>query len=149
MDGLRPKHLGCYGYHRNTSPNIDNLAKDSVLFQKHFSTNGTTDNSFLSYLSGRHILKGPGLGVHVSDGMFYSPEELKNFFDSGGTFLQEILKKHNYKTYCLKHLHGWQKRGFDYYFKETFSNLHELSDSFENCVKTNYTERTTDCSIHD
>ena len=32
LDTLRPDHLGCYGYHRNTSPNIDEIASDSLLF---------------------------------------------------------------------------------------------------------------------
>jgi len=27
LDTLRPDHLGCYGYHRNTSPNIDRIAR--------------------------------------------------------------------------------------------------------------------------
>ena len=30
IDSLRPDHLGCYGYHRDTSPNIDRLARDAV-----------------------------------------------------------------------------------------------------------------------
>lgn len=32
IDTLRPDHLGCYGYHRNTSPNIDALASEATLF---------------------------------------------------------------------------------------------------------------------
>ncbi len=32
IDTLRADHLGCYGYHRNTSPTIDTVAKDAVRF---------------------------------------------------------------------------------------------------------------------
>ncbi|HNW40137.1 MAG TPA: sulfatase, partial [Candidatus Omnitrophota bacterium] len=32
VDSLRPDHLGCYGYPKNISPNIDKLAKEGVIF---------------------------------------------------------------------------------------------------------------------
>ena len=38
IDSLRPDHLGCYGYHRNTSPNIDLIAKEGVKFTNFYST---------------------------------------------------------------------------------------------------------------
>ena len=37
IDTLRADHLGCYGYGRPTSPNIDALAKKGVLFENAFS----------------------------------------------------------------------------------------------------------------
>jgi hypothetical protein len=34
LDSVNPEHLSCYGYHRQTSPNIDKIAKQGVLFTK-------------------------------------------------------------------------------------------------------------------
>ena len=36
LDTLRPDHLGCYGYHRNTSPNIDRIASEGVRFDEYY-----------------------------------------------------------------------------------------------------------------
>jgi arylsulfatase A-like enzyme len=38
VDSLRPDHLGAYGYHRNTSPNIDKLAKKGVIFTEYYTS---------------------------------------------------------------------------------------------------------------
>ncbi|MDD5192069.1 MAG: sulfatase [Candidatus Nanoarchaeia archaeon] len=112
MDALRAKNLSCYGYSRNTSPNIDLLAKQGILFEEAFSTNNTTNPSFLSIHSGRHLLK------IDKDTFIYNEKEISSFFNSGGVFIQEILKKLGYKTYCLNYLYDWQKKGFDFYFKQ-------------------------------
>jgi arylsulfatase A-like enzyme len=45
---LRTDHLGCYGYHRNTSPNIDKLAKEGILFENAFSQASFTMGSLMS-----------------------------------------------------------------------------------------------------
>lgn len=37
IDALRADHLGAYGYHRNTSPNIDRLAARSCVFDNAFT----------------------------------------------------------------------------------------------------------------
>ena len=34
IDTLRADHLGCYGYFRNTSPKMDELAGESILFER-------------------------------------------------------------------------------------------------------------------
>lgn len=51
VDSLRPDHLGCYGYFRDTSPNIDCLADDSVLFTNSVSTTTWTLPAHISMLT--------------------------------------------------------------------------------------------------
>ncbi len=51
IDSLRSDHLGCYGYHRNTSPNIDSLASRGVLFREAISNGGHTPDAFPAILA--------------------------------------------------------------------------------------------------
>lgn len=57
IDTLRPDHLGCYGYGRNTSPNIDRVAKNGVLFTNCFASDAPCLPSRAAMFSGK-------LGVH-------------------------------------------------------------------------------------
>ena len=52
VDVLRADHLGCYGYERPTSPNIDRLAADSVLFEDLSSASTFTKTSIASLFTG-------------------------------------------------------------------------------------------------
>ena len=53
IDSLRPDHLGCYGYHRNTSPNIDAVARDGVAFTQCFTPDAPCLPSRTAFYSGR------------------------------------------------------------------------------------------------
>ncbi len=52
VDTLRADHLGCYGYERGTSPAIDALAADGVLFEDASATSPWTLPSHASLLTG-------------------------------------------------------------------------------------------------
>ena len=54
IDTLRADHLSCYGYERTTTPNIDNLARQGVLFESAISTSSYTAPSHASLLTGRY-----------------------------------------------------------------------------------------------
>ena len=53
IDSLRPDHLGCYGYHRATSPNIDRIAADGVRFENCYVTDAPCLPSRTALWSGR------------------------------------------------------------------------------------------------
>jgi arylsulfatase A-like enzyme len=52
IDTLRADHLGAYGYPRSTSPNLDALARESVLFERAYSVSPATAPSHMSLLTG-------------------------------------------------------------------------------------------------
>jgi arylsulfatase A-like enzyme len=58
IDTLRPDHLGCYGYHRNTSPNIDRIAAEGVRFENVYCSDAPCLPSRTAMMSGR-------FGIHT------------------------------------------------------------------------------------
>ena len=51
IDTLRPDHLKCYGYEKDTSPNIDRLASEGVLFKNAVAQSTWTLPSHMSMLT--------------------------------------------------------------------------------------------------
>jgi len=53
LDCLRPDHLGCYGYERPTSPNIDAIAREGMVFSGYHCANSPCLPSRMEWTSGR------------------------------------------------------------------------------------------------
>jgi len=53
IDSQRPDHLGCYGYHRNTSPAIDAIAAEGVRFNRCYASDAPCLPSRTAFYSGR------------------------------------------------------------------------------------------------
>ena len=53
IDSQRPDHLGCYGYHRDTSPNIDRIAQQGVRFENYYVSDSPCLPSRTAMWSGR------------------------------------------------------------------------------------------------
>jgi choline-sulfatase len=58
LDTLRPDHLGCYGYARDTSPNIDRVASQGVRFEEYYVSDAPCLPSRAALVSGR-------FGIHT------------------------------------------------------------------------------------
>lgn len=53
LDTLRPDHLGCYGYHRDTSPNLDRLAATGMRFDNYYCSDAPCLPSRTSLMTGQ------------------------------------------------------------------------------------------------
>ncbi|GAA3326153.1 hypothetical protein GCM10020331_060890 [Ectobacillus funiculus] len=104
IDSLRRDYMSSYGYHRLTTPHMDKIAREGVLFEKHFSPSIPTTPAYASMLTGmdcfgtdvvalRH--EGP-LGDHVHT-------------------LAEVLGDNGYNTTCVGFTGNPSSRGFDRY----------------------------------
>ncbi len=71
VDTLRSDHLSSYGYSRVTSPNIDRLAREGVVFENAFSASSWTFPSHASMLTGRYPREhGAETGLRALDDRF-------------------------------------------------------------------------------
>ena len=57
IDTLRADHLGCYGYFRETSPGIDALAGEGILFERAYAPMSTTLPSHVSLMTSLNPLQ--------------------------------------------------------------------------------------------
>lgn len=97
-DSLRADHLGCYGYARDTSPNIDRLAGASIQFTHVFSDGPNTPHAFPAIMASRPALASKRLGL----------------FDAPDT-LAEILKAVGYQTLGFNSANPYVSRFFQYH----------------------------------
>jgi arylsulfatase A-like enzyme len=107
IDTLRADHLSCYGYERKTSPNIDELAEESVLFEQNFTPFAFTLGSFASLSTSLYPR---------SHGVF---DIFKDKYPPRIKTLPEVLKLYGYDTVWFAtpiaspHLEPGKQRGYE------------------------------------
>jgi len=120
LDCLRADHLGCYGYERDTSPNIDALAENGLIFSNAFSQGGYTVASIPSIFTSKFPLSH---GVFLNNG---------NKLDADEPTLAKILKNNGYATAGFtgggytSHAYGFGL-GFDLYKETDWGDMKEVN----------------------
>lgn len=91
IDTLRADHVGAYGYFRDTTPVIDALAEQGLLFERAYSVMSMTLPSHTSLFTGRWPLEHGILGNLRDGGRLYawSPDLLS---------FPEVLRAEGYRT---------------------------------------------------
>jgi arylsulfatase A-like enzyme len=88
IDTVRADHVGCYGYERNTTPNIDAVARHALVFKNAISAASWTTPSVAALLSSQYPST---MGIHDK------PAKLNTEY----SLLAEVLKKHGYRTHGI------------------------------------------------
>ena len=119
IDTLRADHLSCYGYKRNTSPNIDKIAEKGIIFTNVIAPSSWTAPSMVSLFTSTYPIN------HGVIHSFESERGKKGYFkqevfSSELTTLTEILKQNGYTTFGVSSNHHLTEvsgfaRGFDYF----------------------------------
>ena len=123
LDSLRPDHLSCYGYHRQTSPNIDALAAEGVRFTNVYASDTPCLPSRTAFFGGRFGVK---TGV-VNHGGAYAdlpPEGAGRGFRSefAETTLASMLRQAGYYTASVS---PFPNRHTAYQVWQGFSETHD------------------------
>lgn len=111
VDCLRADHLGCYGYQRATSPNLDALAREGTTFESFYASAIPTQPSFTTSYTGQHALT-HGIVAHKGDREL--PPE--------APWLPTLLRDLGQTTAdfcCLPRYKHWFLRGFEFVVDST------------------------------
>ena len=120
IDTLRPDHLGCYGYSRRTSPAVDGLAEDGILFRTAIAQAPSTLPSHASILTAR---------IPRHHGAFHSA--LARLSRTVPT-LAEVLSEYGYRTMAL---HGGGQLAEVFGLDRGFDGYEQVrGDDFRYCV---------------
>lgn len=127
IDALRADHLGSYGYKRPTSPAIDTLARQAMVFEQAFSAAPCTSSSFAGMLTSRLPSRIPGM--NQDNEKFFTPPQTPSFI--------EHFRKSGYNTQGMlplvpKYLNLVHK-GFDHYVN-FYGNARDFSDKVINTL---------------
>jgi len=143
IDSLWAEHLSCYGYPRKTSPNLDNLAKDGILFKKCFSEFPYTYPAFTSIITGRF-----GINTGIVANTWYKINQNDIVLDDSIPTMAEILRAADYTTAAVDNMMNfashpkWFVRGFQFYINVKATPYHPEIDLFHTTYRRDIVETT-------
>ncbi|MBN1674562.1 MAG: sulfatase [Kiritimatiellae bacterium] len=119
LDTLRADHLGCYGYFRPTSPTMDRLAEEGVLFPQSRANAVATGPAFTSMFTGQYAVNNEWYVTPFDKG------DILNFSDNRPVLPEWIQDHGGITTAAFDNLFQFAShmkqfvRGFEYYVNVT------------------------------
>ncbi|TBL78983.1 sulfatase [Paenibacillus thalictri] len=99
LDALRPDHLGCGGYKRNTSPHLDRIARQGVMFTNCYCSDAPCAPSRTALMSGMHGIHSGVVGHGGTNGDMRTEGRERRFRTRlYAESLPGFLRSHGYYT---------------------------------------------------
>jgi choline-sulfatase len=123
IDTLRADHMGCYGYGRDTTPNLDRIAREGVMFTNYYCSDAPCLPSRSALISGKFGIRNGAVGhggtaadrrLTGSDRSFRDSSDTNNF---NNLFRKKAMKTASISTFAERHSAWWYHAGFH----ETFN----------------------------
>ena len=116
IDSLRPDHLGCYGYDRETSPTIDTIADSGVRFTQCYVSDSPCLPSRTALATCRHGID-TGVVTHFGDGQWYNNPGSGHDPDPDRPLSFQHLAQHGVRTASVS---SFAQRHMAYHFSSAF-----------------------------
>lgn len=112
VDSLRPRNMGTYGYHRNTTPNMDKIAEQGVRFSRAYCASSPCVPSRASFASGL-------FGIHSGVQTHWGPGcDFRYLNDPERPMFTRHLRQNGYKavtfsSFADRHDAFWYMAGWN------------------------------------
>ena len=133
IDSMRPDHFGSHGYHRDTTPNMDKIARQGIRFESAYCASSPCVPSRASFASGL-------FGIHSGVVTHWGPGcDFRHTNDQDRPMFIRHLRNHGYKlvsfsSFANRHEAFWYMAGWNEFHAHTLKNGNEDADEVMEAV---------------
>ncbi|MBQ4451822.1 MAG: sulfatase-like hydrolase/transferase [Clostridia bacterium] len=119
IDTLRPDHMGCYGYGRNTTPCMDEVCREGLRFDRYYCSDAPCLPSRAALVTGMFGIHNGAVGHGGTAADRYLTGEKRDFRDVADTdnlhnlFRRAGLYTASVSTFAERHSSYWFQAGFN------------------------------------
>ena len=148
IDSLRPDHLGCYGYDRPTSPNVDQVAAEGARFTHVYVSDAPCLPSRASLFSARFGVQN-GVVSHNGPGQWMRYAGEGHFHDPRAPMWMRFLQQEGWNTvsfsgFAQRHIAWWFTAGFTEFYGNKLPGGLESADDVNDLVEPWLQEHASD-----
>ena len=119
IDTLRPDHMGCYGYSRNTTPNMDQVCREGIRFDQYYCSDAPCLPSRASLVSGMFGIHNGAVGhggTAADRRLTGCPRDFTDIVDDNcfhNIFRKAGMHTASVSTFPERHSSWWFNAGFN------------------------------------